>query len=620
MLHSFLKIFISSSSDLQSERGAAERVLTDLNIDGSRFESWASSPNPPLEECIEQITESDAVILILGEKYGNMTPLGISATHAEFRNAIEINKPIFVFILDGKLPEQLQKNFIMEVERTVWRGAPIKDENDLAEKIRNSLLQEFTRCFKEVHTPPQSVNRLVQNYKTEPNIELPKNPEAAFYAIKRLFDEGQDVPIHKLAPVIELHFKENNWLLFYMFMAEVNLGMNGYHVDENRVNRAIEFWTSDKSKEIAVKYSLDYNIGNAYSVLKKNHKAIKKFKESLEANPKFAECWKNLGTSYLEMGEAKLGRECIDKALELEPFLYEALYSSGTLALTQEKNPELALSYLNRINIATLRNNQAASVLSWKAYAFLIIGKYDEGIVFAEEAIFHAPELVWTWSITGRLYSLLRRKNEKWLSPSLDFWKRYTTKYSKEKDGWAELGFVYWMLCSKDNSYEEDALASFQQALELGYEDDGLAFDRMGHIYQKRNDWQKANKYYEKAAKQSPDKFGYCYGTSFLFLEKYDEALPWLKTAAESHRSDALDWSQLASCYIKLAQFELAEKAYLKAIEIEPSCDLALFHLGGLYWNRREYQKAKTIWIQAIKQFPDHELVPQARERLKLIR
>jgi hypothetical protein len=81
-----LRIFISSSSDLKAERDAVESVLADMDIDGERFESWPSSPNHPIKECLQRVEESDAVILLLGKKYGTPSPVK-SGTHLEYDHA-----------------------------------------------------------------------------------------------------------------------------------------------------------------------------------------------------------------------------------------------------------------------------------------------------------------------------------------------------------------------------------------------------------------------------------------------------------------------------------------------------------------------------------------------------
>src|SRR4051812_3833834 len=45
MLHKLI-VFISSTADLKGHRDAVEKALSELEIDGSRFESWPSVPTP----------------------------------------------------------------------------------------------------------------------------------------------------------------------------------------------------------------------------------------------------------------------------------------------------------------------------------------------------------------------------------------------------------------------------------------------------------------------------------------------------------------------------------------------------------------------------------------------
>jgi hypothetical protein len=78
-----LRIFISSTADLKRWRRAAAEALTELHIDGQRFEQWPSSPKKPISECLQSVEESDALLLLLGKKYGTVVQSGLSATHLE---------------------------------------------------------------------------------------------------------------------------------------------------------------------------------------------------------------------------------------------------------------------------------------------------------------------------------------------------------------------------------------------------------------------------------------------------------------------------------------------------------------------------------------------------------
>jgi hypothetical protein len=92
-----LLIFISSTSDLIPYRDAAEQALKELRIDESRFENWPSTPMAPVEECLRRVSESDAVILILGGKYRTILEDGLSPTHHEYLHAVEHKLPVFAW-------------------------------------------------------------------------------------------------------------------------------------------------------------------------------------------------------------------------------------------------------------------------------------------------------------------------------------------------------------------------------------------------------------------------------------------------------------------------------------------------------------------------------------------
>jgi hypothetical protein len=81
MIHKLI-IFVSSPAGLKDHRDEVEKVLTGLEIDGSRFETWPPVPVAAtgMAECFRRINEADGVILILGEDYGTIIENGLSAT------------------------------------------------------------------------------------------------------------------------------------------------------------------------------------------------------------------------------------------------------------------------------------------------------------------------------------------------------------------------------------------------------------------------------------------------------------------------------------------------------------------------------------------------------------
>jgi Flp pilus assembly protein TadD len=81
--------------------------------------------------------------------------------------------------------------------------------------------------------------------------------------------------------------------------------------------------------------------------------------------------------------------------------------------------------------------------------------------------------------------------------------------------------------------------------------------------------------------------------------DRDDEALEKFQEAARLAPDMADAWADLATCYQRNYQSELAEKAYRRALAVEPGNQRALLGLGNLYLRRGEHRKAEEIWARA---------------------
>ena len=613
-----LSVFISSTADLTAERDAVEEALVDLNIDGSRFESWPSTPNHPMNECLKRIEECDAVVFLMGKRYGSLSNAGISATHLEYRHATKLTKPRFVYLLKTAEREIDQVKFIDEIEKSIFRCKEIGTPNELRKAVKDSFLIEFARCFKKYNFPPDRYGSSQPDTTITADFIPPDTTEEIHILLEKLYNSGDNLGIQKLSQVCETKYRESPEIMNIIYMAEVNLAMDGNDVDAARLVKAIEFWDSPAAKKRWVNYSLFYNQGNAFIALKRFRKAIEHYRAALAEKPDYAQCWKNLGDAYRDMGDIPSAQNCYEKSLELDPNLFEALLSYATLLIRHKDNPGEALNYLNKISLTSLSSNQSGTVYGWQAAAYLKLGCYAEGIAKAKDAIVMYPDAEWTWSIAGRLYALARRDNTQWIEPSVEFWNRFIEKYPQSCEAWAELGFVYWFLREKSGKAEltHKALHAFTKAIMLGFEDNGLAWDRIGHLFEAAGNLSEAENAYRKASNINNKEFGYCLGVCLMSLGKYEEALPLVLAAAENHQPDALSWFQVAYCYEKMRRFTEAVEAYKKATQLDQNYPNAWFALGGLYWNNGEREKAEFIWKEAIKRFPEHDLCNKVKKCL----
>jgi hypothetical protein len=140
-----MKVFISSLIDgFEALRDAAAGAISTLGHLPTRAEDFPASPDSPQQACLAGVRDADAVVLILGDRYGYIQQSGLSATHEEYREARE-SRPVLVFLQRDRAPEPRQLEFIREVQG--WeRGHYTADFAD-AEELRNRVtraLHEFT--------------------------------------------------------------------------------------------------------------------------------------------------------------------------------------------------------------------------------------------------------------------------------------------------------------------------------------------------------------------------------------------------------------------------------------------------------------------------------------------
>lgn len=108
-----MKVFISSVvRGYEKYREAAAEGVKTLDCQVVRSENLPAQPDTPQQACLREVRGSDAVILLLGERYGAKQYSGFSATQEEYNEAKKNNIPVLVFIESEIKPELAQEKFI----------------------------------------------------------------------------------------------------------------------------------------------------------------------------------------------------------------------------------------------------------------------------------------------------------------------------------------------------------------------------------------------------------------------------------------------------------------------------------------------------------------------------
>lgn len=149
----FLRIFVSSRSDLPDERNAAFDAVNEAGHDPDRYENWPALSQRPLDASIAAVKRDDILVLLLGSTYGLLSETGRSITHEEYLAAREKNIPVLPFSVGSGDPDPAQAEFIAEVQKneTIRTVASI---DALKSEIKRALSAEVARGYREQRDSP----------------------------------------------------------------------------------------------------------------------------------------------------------------------------------------------------------------------------------------------------------------------------------------------------------------------------------------------------------------------------------------------------------------------------------------------------------------------------------
>lgn len=136
-----VKIFVSSViCGFERYREASVRAAKVLRHEVKRAEDFTASSASPQQACLAGVRWADALILILGSRYGEPQASGISPTHEEYREARE-RCPVLVFVERGLTYEPAQHEFVNEVQAwtTGHYTASFADADELRDGVTAAL-------------------------------------------------------------------------------------------------------------------------------------------------------------------------------------------------------------------------------------------------------------------------------------------------------------------------------------------------------------------------------------------------------------------------------------------------------------------------------------------------
>lgn len=153
------KVFISSViGGFEQMRAAAAGAVQDLGHAIIRAEDFGASAASPRIACLAGVRAADVVILLLGQRYGEVQDRDISPTHEEFREA-KGRRAILAFIQSGVVREAQQDEFVREVQD--WVEGVYTERFETAEELRSRVIQALHKHELSRSAGPPDSNEML---------------------------------------------------------------------------------------------------------------------------------------------------------------------------------------------------------------------------------------------------------------------------------------------------------------------------------------------------------------------------------------------------------------------------------------------------------------------------
>lgn len=171
------------------------------------------------------------------------------------------------------------------------------------------------------------------------------------------------------------------------------------------------------------KWMAHYNLGNVLSALRKPQEAIQQFKTALKRERNRPEIWKNLGSAFHESGDHASEMKCLDRALELDPLLPEALASKAISFIVDQSKPQDAVPLLE----AAFRSQPNIAIRWSNFWYWLVTGcveakELSQAMKWVEEGLSHQPGNRSLRHLKSDILAELQHTDPAWASEAHVFW------------------------------------------------------------------------------------------------------------------------------------------------------------------------------------------------------
>ena len=323
--------------------------------------------------------------------------------------------------------------------------------------------------------------------------------------------------------------------------------------------------------------------------------SVLKFEQMLKTNLIYffdAQEFEDIVVHYLGFGENQLAKKALKMALEQHPGSYELMLLQSEIFILEEKY-ELALEvleYIEKINpfdeeIAL----QKASISSKRGDHKASINQLHQALSFSEDPL----EI---WNLLGMEHLLAEEFKE-----ASFFFKNCLDENPEDYPSLHNL-----LHCHEQLGQVEPAISCLNKILEYDPFSE-IAWLQLGKIFVKSGKIKEALSAFDFAI-ISDDSFSGAYIEKGVLLEsigRINEAIENYELAMSTTDPTSFIHKCLGRCHENLGNFDLAQKFYVKSIQLEPTNENSWESLILFYFNQKKFEKVKFYLDRALKNNSD---------------
>jgi tetratricopeptide (TPR) repeat protein len=384
-----------------------------------------------------------------------------------------------------------------------------------------------------------------------------------------------------------------------------------------------------------------FYLGEAFREKANLSQAETEWREAVRLRPGFLEAWIALAAAATQRSDWHGLEDIGNRLVKLAPNYAEGYLAQATakanlsdpkgaeadLLSLQQLAPQSPVSYLK---LADLRMNQkrlpeadslfrqalARDPDSLEAVRGLVQiaiqqNRAADALRLTEQQISRSPNSPGLYFLQARLFQQLKQPDR----------AEVAAGKAVELEGKNELYLAYLAELQADGGKREQAIASFQRAIEVSPNDPRL-YLAIGGVYEAVGNWAQAQSSYEKCLTLQEDNSVAANNLAYLLLEhggNVNVALSLAQTARKglpnsAHAADTLGWA-----YFRNSAYSVAIPLLEEAVRQEPRNQGYRYHLALAYQQLNDADRAKVEFERIINLDPKSPVANEAREGLTQI-